>query len=271
MTNLQLSILPPHSSLAKYVRRILITTGDKTTNENLPIGPTGYAYFTYSRYPMKLHFSDKIIASNEQLYIAGQLDHEMPYFEINGPFFHVGLELLPTAPFYFFGFEGLVDGGAILSEIEPMMTSAFRSKFKEESDPKKVAEGLQQILLDRLNSIKPIEFIDNALDKIFTHKGDIEVKELIEPSGLSERHFRREFKRIIGIGPKQYCKVIQFNAAFEAIQQGNEAQLYQVALQNGYYDHAHFINDFKSILGQSPQAFLRSEHNFLRSYLGAKS
>ncbi|MEP2773689.1 MAG: helix-turn-helix transcriptional regulator [Fulvivirga sp.] len=268
MSNLHFKVLPPQASLAKYVRRILITTGDESTNEHLPIGPTGFAYFTYSRYPIALHFSDKVIASDKQLYIAGQLDHEMPYFKIKGPFFHVGLELRPTAPFNFFGLEGLVDGGAILSEVEPKTTAAFRERFASESDPLKVAEGLQDELNRRLDNVAPIAFLEQTLEVIYANNGNIEVNDLINQSGLSERHFRREFKRIIGIGPKQYCKVIQFNAAFEAVQTGNEEQIYAVALQNGYYDHAHFINDFKAILGQSPQEFLRSDHTFLRNYLG---
>jgi AraC-like DNA-binding protein len=77
------------------------------------------------------------------------------------------------------------------------------------------------------------------------------------------------FGKIVGLSPKQYCKVIQFNAVFDAINKGNAKEIHDLALKHGYYDQAHFIHDFKMRLGQSPQAFFKSRHYFLRHYLGS--
>ena len=270
MSNLKLTIYPPDEQLKPYVRRVLITLGDESTNEIVPIGPTGYSYITYSRYPITLHYRNWVAESSEQLYLGGQIENEHPYFTVKGKFFHIGLEVLPTLPYYLFGVKGedLVDTGLLIAKLNPEFATRFLDDSSDEPDPYKVAELLQAQLIKHLPSIEPIKYLETALDLIYSRHGNIGISELTKPIQISERHLRRQFRKIVGLNPKQYCKIIQFNTVFEAIQTGNEKALYDLALTHGYYDHAHFINDFKAHLGKSPRDFLRSDHDFLKSYLG---
>ena len=270
MSNLKLSVYPPNEKLHPYVRRVLITLGDEHTDEIVPIGPTGFSYITYSRYPISLHYKKRVVESAEQLYLAGQIDDEQPYFIVKGKFFHIGLEILPTLPYYLFGVAGvdLVDTGMLIKQLNPVFSCKFMENVYDSTDAHEVATLLQNNILSYLPEFDPLESLENTLSVIYARNGNVEISDLKQVAGLSERHFRRQFKKIIGLNPKKYCKIIQFNAVFEAIQSGNEKSLYDLALENGYYDQAHFINDFKALLGASPQAFLRSEHSFLKSYLG---
>lgn len=270
MSNLKLSVQAPVAQINPYVRRILITLGDEDTDEKVPIGPTGYSYITYSRFPITLHYKDWVAESDEQLFLGGQIEDEQPYFTVQGRFFHIGLEIIPSLPYYLFGVEGkdLLDTGMLLAELDADFAGKFLEAANKEKDPLQVAMLLQEQIISYLPEIKPLEYIEEALKLIYSAKGNIEISSLTTAVGLSERHFRRQFRRIIGLNPKQYCKIIQFNAVFEAIQTNNEKALYDLALANGYYDHAHFINDFKVHLGKSPRDFLKSEHSFLKSYLG---
>lgn len=270
MSNLKLTVLSPPKPLQHCVRRILITIGDEDTDEILPIGPTGFAYLTYSRYPPVINYAYRRIEKEEQLFMVSQLDKEQPYFEINGPLFHIGLEILPTTPFYYFGVEGglLTDDFITLEDHFPAIAEGFKKQVENENDPLKVAAALEQLLLDQPKRESGFSYLDKALDIIYKRSGNIDLPTLIDEINISERHFRRIFKKVIGIGPKQYSKVVQFNAVFEAIQRNQENELYDMALKHGYYDHAHFINDFKKLLGQSPRQFLKSDHDFLKTYLG---
>ena len=270
MSSIKLSVYPPNEKLKPYVRRILVTLGDENTHETVPIGPTGFSYITYSRYPILLHYSKWDAESHAQLYLAGQIHDEQPYFTVKGKFFHIGLEALPTLPYYLFGVAGedLVDTGMTTGQLNPEFTDEFLRNSEDEPDPQKVVEIFQEHMINYLPGIEPIDFLEDALGLIYSRHGNIEITELNQAAGLSARHFRRLFKKLVGLSPKQYCKIIQFNAVFEAIQTGNENALYGLALENGYYDHAHFINEFKAHLGKSPRDFLRSEHDFLKSYLG---
>jgi len=271
MSNLTIVAYPPVNQLKRYVRRILITLGNEQTNEIVPIGPTGFAYLTYSRYPIVLHYSYQVITSNEQLYLTGQIKEEQPFFKVRGKFFHVGLELMPAAPWYLFNVSGkdLVDRGLVFSQLYPELSRDFRIINAAVKDPEATAGALQQLLIDLLPQINPpIRYIDDALTMIDQQSGNLDLSELLQSLNISERHFRRQFNKVVGIGAKQYCKIIQFNTVFDAIRKGNKDKLYDLALLNGYYDHAHFINDFKTYLGQSPRHFLKSEYPFLKNYLG---
>jgi AraC-like DNA-binding protein len=156
----------------------------------------------------------------------------------------------------------------LITKLNPEFAGKFLEDSANHTDPLIVAELLQHYMMKYLPAVEPIKYLEDALHLVYARHGNIEITELRQSIGMSERHFRRQFKRIIGLNPKKYCKIIQFNAVFEAIQTGNEKTLYDLALTNGYYDHAHFINDFKAYLGKSPRNFLRSEHSFLKTYLG---
>jgi len=189
---------------------------------------------------------------------------------VKGPFFHIGLEVLPSLPYYLFGVKGedLVDTGLIVKQLNPEFTYKFLFKASNEPDPLKVAALFQYHFTGLLADIKPLNYLEDVLELIYARHGNIDMSVLNQKSGMSDRHLRRQFKKIVGLPPKQYCKIIQFNAVFEAIQTDNENALYDLALENGYYDHAHFINEFKTYLSDSPRDFLKSEHRFLKSYLG---
>lgn len=270
MSNIKLSVHPPSEKLKPYVRRVLVTVGDESTDEIVPIRPTGFSYITYSRYPIHLHYSNWVAESHAQLYLAGQINDEQPYFTVKGRFFHIGLEIIPSLPYYLFGVAGkdLVDTGMIITQLNPEFTGKFLKNINNISDPQKVANILQEHIINDLPAIEPLSYLEDVLRLIYSRHGNIEISELYQAAGISERHLRRQFKKLVGLNPKQYCKIIQFNAVFEAIQTGNENVLYELALENGYYDHAHFINEFKKHLGKSPRNFLKSEHRFLKSYLG---
>lgn len=119
-------------------------------------------------------------------------------------------------------------------------------------------------------SLPAINWLDESLKQIYIHKGYLSQTKLVEDSGISERHFRRKFKETIGVSPKYFCKVVQLNAVFELLQSSNDSEISKLALDCGYFDQAHFINDFKKLIGDSPRNFLRSSHSYVKSYLGSR-
>lgn len=117
------------------------------------------------------------------------------------------------------------------------------------------------------NRLPAIAWLDASVVEINKQNGNISVQKLSENVGLSSGYFRKKFKQVIGVPPKYFCKVVQLNAIFEAINTGTE-KLHQIALDCGYYDQAHFINDFNRFIGQSPENFLKGKHGYVKSYLG---
>jgi len=76
----------------------------------------------------------------------------------------------------------------------------------------------------------------------------------------TERSMQRLFEEQIGISPRQYKRICQFQAAFNTLNSGRFARLSDIAYEQGFSDQSHFVRVFKEFTGMTPKAYL-----FLRS------
>jgi len=84
------------------------------------------------------------------------------------------------------------------------------------------------------------------------------VKDLVDQYGLTKRKLQRLFAMYVGASPKWVIQRYRLHEAAEQLaanEQGSQAKL---ALKLGYSDQAHFVRDFKAIVGVSPAAYTRA-------------
>jgi AraC-like DNA-binding protein len=94
----------------------------------------------------------------------------------------------------------------------------------------------------------------SAISDIIHSGGLVSVNELARRSFLSVRQFERNFKFFSGFPPKLYSRIIRFQTATQ--QYGNlQKSLTDIALDCGYYDQSHFINEFKQFSGYHPKKY----------------
>jgi AraC-like DNA-binding protein len=74
-------------------------------------------------------------------------------------------------------------------------------------------------------------------------------------SGVSARALQRLFRRYVGVGPKWMIRVYRLHDAAERLAKEHAPDFAQTALDLGYADQAHFIKDFKAIIGQPPAQY----------------
>jgi len=89
---------------------------------------------------------------------------------------------------------------------------------------------------------------------IVANRGEASADELARHAGLSARQFRRLCMEQTGVGPKMLCRVIRFRNAANRIITG-PANWADFALDHGYYDQAHFINEFREFSGVTPAEY----------------
>jgi AraC-like DNA-binding protein len=77
--------------------------------------------------------------------------------------------------------------------------------------------------------------------------------------GLSPRRFSQLFAEEVGLTPKLFCRVRRFQEVVRFIDSRRRFAWSNLALACGYYDQAHFINDFQSFSGLTPTAYLREK------------
>jgi AraC-like DNA-binding protein len=72
---------------------------------------------------------------------------------------------------------------------------------------------------------------------------------------ISERHLARRFVATVGVAPKQFARVARVEHMLSA--RWRNRGWAEIALDCGFTDQAHMINDFRALTGSTPEAFLR--------------
>ena len=67
------------------------------------------------------------------------------------------------------------------------------------------------------------------------------------------------FNQYVGVGPKWVINRYRMHEALERMEQDDALEWTRLALELGYFDQAHFIRDFKALIGRSPREFALAE------------
>ncbi|MGB5437464.1 MAG: hypothetical protein WBM98_16330, partial [Maribacter sp.] len=200
---------------------------------SFPVYPNGFPVFinVYGSFPI-LHINGRASRAPSTLNLAGQIQGQIPMIEIQGRFGQIGFLMHPTTPYYLFHILGNLSLNRWLAveEISPKNTAELFKALDSCQDPLHglplMMHYLEQLIPGRLS---PVPWLDQALTEIYKSDGQLSIKELSERAGLSLRHFRRLFIKIIGIPPKYFCKVVQLNTIFESINNANTEKVHHLA------------------------------------------
>jgi AraC-like DNA-binding protein len=82
--------------------------------------------------------------------------------------------------------------------------------------------------------------------------------ELESESTASYKTLSRLFQDVIGISPKEYVQIKRVNQSLALFASSKDIKSQDLADQLGYYDSAHFINEFKKYTGKTPKSLKSS-------------
>ncbi|MDP3749545.1 MAG: helix-turn-helix domain-containing protein [Phenylobacterium sp.] len=100
-----------------------------------------------------------------------------------------------------------------------------------------------------------VALIDRLVSRVVADRELRRVDDLAALSGLSKRGLQRLFNQYIGISPKWMIQRYRLHEALDELA-GHEAPNWaQFALGLGYFDQAHFIKDFKAMVGRTPAQY----------------
>ncbi|MCB9751865.1 MAG: helix-turn-helix transcriptional regulator [Myxococcales bacterium] len=81
------------------------------------------------------------------------------------------------------------------------------------------------------------------------------VAAVCEQLGVSARHLGGECRRLLGVSPKTYARIVRFNRALRGAARG-APRWSELARACEYYDQAHFIRDFRRFSGLTPGEYV---------------
>ncbi|GAB3398511.1 helix-turn-helix domain-containing protein [Amycolatopsis echigonensis] len=105
--------------------------------------------------------------------------------------------------------------------------------------------------------------LDRAWHELRRSGGQLRVGELADEVGWSRRHLGERFRAELGLAPKQAARVLRFERAVRLLRAGHR-DLAGIAYAAGYYDQAHFSNEWRALAGCSPRTWMAEELPFLQ-------
>ncbi|MGC4053070.1 MAG: helix-turn-helix domain-containing protein [Paludibaculum sp.] len=67
---------------------------------------------------------------------------------------------------------------------------------------------------------------------------------------------RRVFLEQTGVSPKLFCRVVRFRSLINRLAQDEDANWADLALDYGYYDQSHLVNEFRELSGLTPTSYV---------------
>jgi AraC-like DNA-binding protein len=134
-----------------------------------------------------------------------------------------------------------------ISEVEEKLFSATNDKQR--------LKIVEQFLLSQLKHSQTDKLISEAVKLIYQYKGNIRIKALNEKLFISQSPFEKRFRKVVGTTPKKFASIIRFNSILNNLNE--EKSALEICYENNFFDHAHFIKDFKQFTGDTPEHFKR--------------
>ena len=104
-----------------------------------------------------------------------------------------------------------------------------------------------------------------AISSMQKANGNLKIDQLTRSLNISRRELERKFNRYIGLSPKQLAKIFRLQFALQC--ESESDLLTHLALDAGYYDQAHFIKEFSSIVNEKPSEYFRLQPELTEKFL----
>ena len=115
---------------------------------------------------------------------------------------------------------------------------------------------MEEFLRARLPAPDPqLDVLAAIVRTMLEDPGVVRVDELAARHAMSPRTLQRLFRRYVGVSPKWVLQRYRLHEAAERIAEGRDGDWAATALDLGYFDQAHFIRDFKALVGASPAQY----------------
>jgi AraC-like DNA-binding protein len=103
-----------------------------------------------------------------------------------------------------------------------------------------------------------IRLVTEIVYAVAKNRGILKVEDLVDRYGLNKRKLQRLFARYVGVSPKWVIQRYRLHEAAEQLGAGAPLSQADLALSLGYSDQAHFVRDFRALIGVSPAAYAKA-------------
>jgi len=241
-----------HSPLSAFIKKLWTLDNSENTSDSgarsvLPNGCFTIAFIEGQGIQVKTRLSEKFL--NPGLYFVGQLTGAITVNLLPNTK-AIMVQLFAWTPVHF----SEVAMPAFTDQVLPLTMPVINtSKFNNSA----IALAVHRAFRAHFRHNKNTYLIQQACLYLAETRGGLTISALATQLGRSERHLQKLFKQHIGVTPKAFAVILKLRNAVDDIAYPQYANiiLTRLALENNFYDQAHFINTFQSIVGTSPAKF----------------
>ncbi|HEV7234429.1 MAG TPA: helix-turn-helix domain-containing protein, partial [Sphingorhabdus sp.] len=168
-----------------------------------------------------------------------------------------GIGILPL------GWYRLVDAPADrwanrVGDLENPEFALFRNiwdRLRGLSDPEEMAALFDGILLAAVQKADPVEESIETIHETLADPAISSVADLSDATGISQQRLERLCRRVFGFPPKRLLRRQRFLRTLGSVMLEPDLK-WTAALDDQYFDQAHFNRDFQEFMGMSPRQYL---------------
>ncbi len=170
-------------------------------------------------------------------------------------------------PFFRFPVYELTNSVIELDEIWNSRFLSIRDELMNQPSPEHKIAVIEKFLFNiARNYLEINKSVEFGISKIHSIPAVAKINEITNQSGYSHKHFISLFEKFVGVSPKYYLRVVKFQKAIQSIENKKSICWTEIANDCGYYDQAHFINEFKKFSALNPTEYL-SEKGEILNYI----
>jgi len=169
--------------------------------------------------------------------------------------------LRPAGVCELFGTEAIDTANRVI-EAEDMLGGticSLRDRIGEASHTEHRFDALSEFLrLQRSKRARPAPFAAVwAMGRTVASHGNLRIEYLCDELGISRKHLNKLYKSAVGLSPKTYARLTRFRSVVDRLR-GPAEPWAGIAVDEGYFDQAHLVRDFKQFAGEAPESFVRN-------------
>lgn len=253
---------PANAPLSVYIKKFWVLDNSRQatamSNKNiLPNGCTNLAFISGEGISIKTKQDEIYLSAG--IYLVGQLRSSIqvcirPYTKITLVQLYpwTAGQLLSTS------LEDTAGNFISLGDIDALLYQQLQ-QLPLDAEVQIVA-FFEGALLRMLGNAGRRDILQPACRLIRAHRGSLGIHAIGVQLGCSTRYLEKQFRRHLGITPKDYAGIIRVRSLVDALSHlPDPARMTQLALEYGFYDQAHFIKTFGTIVQMAPGKFQLSD------------
>jgi len=172
-----------------------------------------------------------------------------------------GIKFRPAGfrPFLGSSVAALTDRSVAVAEVFGRPGDSLVDELLTLEDEPGMARVADSFLTDRLPPPDPtVHSVNRIVQLIVSDRSITRVDEVVDRVGVSKRTLQRLFSEYVGVTPKWVIQRYRLHEAADRLADGHELNVAALAQDLGYFDQAHFVRDFKAIVGKPPAEYARA-------------